>query len=56
MKGRTIHKKIVQWQKPFRTAIIHYNSKIHNCQRWRNRHKAQKLADHWWHELKKRYS
>ena len=53
MKGRTIHKHIAQWQIPFRKGIWHYNAKIHNCKRWRNRRKAQKLADHWWHDYMK---
>lgn len=53
MKGRTIHKHIAQWQIPFHKSIWHYNAKIHNCKRWRNRRKAQKLADHWWHDYMK---
>ena len=55
MNARIIHKQITKWQRPFRDAIIHYNGKIHKCTRWRNRRKAQKLADHWLHEYKRRF-
>ena len=53
MTGRIIHKHITKWQKPFHDGIAHYNGKIHNCKRWRNRRKAQKLTDHWWHDYTK---
>lgn len=43
MKARAYHKHIVQWQKPFHDGIAHYNGKINNCQRWRNRRKAQRM-------------
>ena len=43
MNARINHKHITQWQKPFRDGIAHYNGKIRNCKRWRNRRKAQKI-------------
>ena len=43
MNARIIHKHIAQWQKPFHNGIAHYNGKIRNCKRWRNRRKAQRM-------------
>lgn len=43
MKNRTYSKRVKQWQKPFHDSIAHYNAIIHQCKRWRNRRKAQKM-------------
>jgi len=51
MTGRIIHKHITKWQKPFYDGIAHYNGKIHNCKRWRNRRKAEKQ----WQQAINRY-
>lgn len=55
MNARINHKHITQWQKPFRDGIAHYNGKIRNCKRWRNRRKAQKQYNNrMWRNIKKR--
>lgn len=56
MNTRIKHKHITQWYAPFHNAIAHYNGKIHNCPRWRNRRKAQKLYNRIWFQYKKRFS
>lgn len=43
MNARIRSKQISQWSRPFHDGIAQYNSKIHNCKRWRNRRKAQKM-------------
>lgn len=44
MNKRIEKKHVSQWRDPFHKAIALYNGRIRKCQRWRNRHKAQKIA------------
>jgi len=51
MNARIESKRAAQWRRPFYDGIAHYNGKIHNCKRWRNRRKAQKQ----WQQAINRY-